>query len=156
MLSSLIEANPPKNGLYEFARRIKFSLAKEDMEQRINELNNATINLERIRRHINSHNEVALPSTSRTVAKITNSFDKVSQHAHRLHAAISMGYAGNCHPEHEVQLFLHHRSELTKKISPSKRESLAFTLIFGPAQLGSCCATEVQVMEEKTTLCMNK
>lgn len=141
--------------MYEFTRRIKFSIAKDDIERQIKELDKTTINLERIRRYGKSLIEVTFPPTSRTVSKITSSFDTVAEHARRLYSAIALGYTGNCHSEHEAQLFLQHRAELLKKPRALKGIPLAFTVAFGPAMPGSCFKAEVKVMEEGVTSCMD-
>ncbi|KAJ5415227.1 hypothetical protein N7465_003922 [Penicillium sp. CMV-2018d] len=64
-LSVLIQANPPQpNGSYEFTKKIKFALKKDDLERHIKDLENATNNLSRIRDYSRLRTPVTLQSTS--------------------------------------------------------------------------------------------
>ncbi|KAJ5778920.1 hypothetical protein N7457_006640 [Penicillium paradoxum] len=155
-LSSLLQANPPKDGTYEFTRRIKFALAREDMERQIAGLDNATTNLQRIRDYQRGQSEISPPSISRAVTKITSYFEGVAEHARRLYSAIAMGYVGHCHSEHEAQLFLQPRTELMDNPRALKKAPLVFTVAFGSAMPGSCHKAEVEIMQDEPTYCEDR
>lgn len=155
-IASLVKAYPPENGFYKFVRRIKFSITKDDIELQIKELNKNTFNLERIRRYSNPNAETTFPPSSRTVSKITSFFDVVADHAHRLHAAISIGYKEPCHPDHEAQLFLQHRTDSINGFRAAKKGPLAFTVGFGPARPKLRYKTEIKVLEEDQSYCVNR
>lgn len=153
-LSSLVQAYPPKNKLYEFGRRIKFSIAKDDLDRRIIELNESTRNLERIRRYSNDlqveYTGATISANSKTVSKITSYFDRVAYHARNLYSAISLGYMEQCCSNHEAQLFLQHRASVMEKPHLASKAPLSFSVSFGPATWGHRYKMDIMVLEDKT------
>ncbi|CAG8015052.1 unnamed protein product [Penicillium olsonii] len=153
-LAVLVQANPPKsNGSYEFTKKIKFALKKDDLMRHIKDLNDATNGLSRIREYSRLRCPVTLQSTSSATTRIVSSFDSIRRHACRLYSTISTVYGKSCHPEHEAHLFLQSRADilLTKYRTP-KKTPVTFTVSFGPASHTDVCipslATEVKVSEE--------
>ncbi|KUM57667.1 hypothetical protein ACN42_g9514 [Penicillium freii] len=155
-LSVLIQANPPQpNGSYEFTKKIKFALKKDDLERHIKDLENATNNLSRIRDYSRLRTPVTLQSTSSPASRIMSSFDAIRSHACRLYATISTAYAETCHPEHEAHLFLQSRAKSLLAKGPKPRKSpVTFTISFGQVGPDDRCspsqATKVRILEGDT------
>ena len=153
-----MQANPVKDGAYEFAKKIKFSLKKDELENRIGELNDATTTLRRVRDTSVSRTELTVESTSRMVAKFTAALNVVRDNAHRLYSAISCAYT-SCHPKHETRLYLESRSALMRKNRSHKKEPIAFTMAFPhdkptpssnrPVSTLSCYEAEIKVLDEE-------
>ncbi|CRL21989.1 unnamed protein product [Penicillium camemberti] len=155
-LSVLIQANPPQpNGSYEFTKKIKFALKRDDLERHIKDLENATNNLSRIRDYSRLRTPVTLQSTSSAASRIMSSFDAIRSHACRLYATISTAYAETCHPEHEAHLFLQSRvKSLLAKGTKPRKSPVTFTISFGQIGPDDRCspslATKVQILEGDT------
>ena len=160
-LPAVVQAHPAKDGEYEFTKKIKFSLKKDELESRIAELNEATTILRRVRDTSVSRTELTVESTSRTVAKFTAALNVVRDHAHRLYSAISCAYT-SCHPKHETRLYLESRSALMKKNKSLKKEPVVFTMAFPhekptpsnpPGGTLSCFEAEIKVLDEEIGQC---
>ncbi|PYH89887.1 hypothetical protein BO71DRAFT_434388 [Aspergillus ellipticus CBS 707.79] len=153
-LPRLIDAHRSKDGTYEFTKKIKFSLQKDDLEKQIRNLNDATSTLRRIREMSTERMEVTLQTTSQPIAKFTSAIRSVQQHARRLYSAIAAGYIGGCHPVHETRLFLSSRSALwDRKKHLGTKKAVAFTVAFSPGLVNTepleCYKTDVEVLDEE-------
>jgi hypothetical protein len=144
------------NGRYEITKKVKFSLDKEDLDNRIKELNDATENLRRVREYSALRADVTLQTTSRAAARYTTTIKAVRDYANRLYRAISGGYVNVCHDEHETFLFLRSRSEALEKRQQMslKQAPVQFSLVFPPIapiqkSSVSCYITEVKVKHEE-------
>jgi len=91
-------------------RRIKFSLQKDELDQRISELDYSTKMLGRLRLSGVLMHEDSIQSSSRTIAKLAAFLQKIQGHAASLHSAISASWAVGCHTEHWTNLYLENRS----------------------------------------------
>ncbi|KAJ0416338.1 hypothetical protein BJY00DRAFT_304224 [Aspergillus carlsbadensis] len=154
-LAGIVDANPAKDGRYELAKKIKFSLDRDDLERRIKELEDATERLRRVRDYSTLQADVPLETTSRATTRYTSKLRTVRDYAQRLHNAISGGYAAGCHHEHETYLFLESRSESmeSKKQKALKEPPIGFSLALPPVApklqgAVSCYVTEVKVRHE--------
>jgi hypothetical protein len=152
-LSEIVRNTPRNNGKFEFRKRIRFSLKKEDLDRRIKELDNSTERLRRVRDTSVLRQEVTFQSTSRTTAKFTTALHSVRGHATCLYSAISLGYVAGCHPEHEIRLYLEGRSGQMQNIRSRsfKKPKVTFTLAFTPAPEPSTCKAEIKVLENETS-----
>ncbi|KAJ5622843.1 hypothetical protein N7490_011448 [Penicillium lividum] len=147
-LSTLIQTYPRRNGTYELTKKIKFALARDDLEKRIQDLNDATMMLRRIRDCSLSRTGIAIQSRSSTTKRSTSCFDSIRKHASRLYSAISTAYGGSCHPEHGAHLFLQSRADLLGRTS-SRNRAMVFTISFGTVD--HAIITEVKVVEDLTS-----
>lgn len=147
---------------YEFAKRIKFSLKKDDLENRIKDLNYATVILRDVRNTCISRTELTLESTSPTITKFTAALNIVRDNAHRLYSAIACAYAG-CHPEHATRLFLQSRSTLMRKSRSLRKDPGAFTMAFPHNEAApspdpkpdalSCYKIDIKILDEELETC---
>ncbi|CAG7959617.1 unnamed protein product [Penicillium salamii] len=133
-LHDLIQAYPRKNGSYELTRKIKFALDRDSLQTKINNLDDATKMLSRIRENSSARTGVIIHSNCLAGRRSVFSFDIIRKHAWRLYAAISTIYTNGCHPKHGANLFLESRAELLdKKHRKTNKKPVTFKLSFGPA-----------------------
>lgn len=118
-LKEVLRANESKEGKYEFKKRIKFSLGKEELQKRISEFIEATNTLRRLREISASLHDNSVQSSSRTVAKFAVFLQRIQRHANSLYGAIAPRLASGCHYEHGTKLYLEgHSAVLQKKSLP--------------------------------------
>jgi hypothetical protein len=145
--------HPPKSGRYEFTKKIKFSLQKDDLEMKIKQLDEATQTLRRIR-ETGVSREVTLQLSSTNISNLNSSLSAIRNSALRLYSAISSSYIVDCHPEHEAMLFLQSLPRLMEKQKQVmlKRATLKFTIAFPPSDLTvghpACYKTHISVLED--------
>ncbi|KAE8309477.1 hypothetical protein BDV41DRAFT_547692 [Aspergillus transmontanensis] len=154
-LPTILQSQPKRNGRFEFTKRIKFSVGKEDLQRQIHDLDESTKTLSRLRDQSIARQNVKVQPISRTIAKFTAALNVVQSYAHRLYSAISCGCIAGCHPEHEARLFLQTRSSaMNKSHSKSlKKPAVSFIITFYPRPMASCPPFlrnkhEVKVLEE--------
>ncbi|KAJ5908063.1 hypothetical protein N7495_000745 [Penicillium taxi] len=133
-LSAILQAQPRKNGQFEFTKRIKFSVRKEDLQRQIYELDESTKTLSRLRDHSIARQNVTTQPRSRAITRFTAALNIVQNYAQCLYSAVSYGCIAGCHPEHEARLFLQTRwPEMDQKYPKSlKMTAVSFTLTFSP------------------------
>ena len=118
-LKEVLKANECKDGKYQFRKRIKFSLKKDDLERRIRALIESTDSLRRLREISASLYDNSSQSSSRTFTKIAISLQGIQRHAESLYGAIAQKLACGCHHEHGTNFYLEGQSPiLTKKSLP--------------------------------------
>ena len=118
-LREVLRANESKEGKYEFKKRIKFSLKKDELQRRIGELINATNTLRRLRETTVSLHDNGIQSSSRTIAKFATFLQLIQRHADSLYGAIAQRLASGCHYEHGTKFYLEGQSAvLQKKLLP--------------------------------------
>ncbi|KAL4925913.1 uncharacterized protein BDV17DRAFT_165990 [Aspergillus undulatus] len=155
-LTAIVRSTPKTNGDFDFHKKIKFSLQKEDIDAQIASLEASAKILGRINKQSTRREAVTVQSTSRTITKFTSALASVRGSAHRLYSAISQGYLHTCHDQHEVQLFLQTRSALLEGKKPRmlRKPPVVFevALCAGKDTLWNQDAwsykTEIQVIEE--------
>ncbi|GFF62815.1 hypothetical protein IFM62136_05456 [Aspergillus lentulus] len=161
-LSGLVDAHRTRNGTYEFTKKIKFSLIKDELENQIRDLNDATFTLRKIRELGTKKMDVALQSTSQPATRFTSAVASTQQYAKWLYSAIATGYAVGCHPVHEVRLWLSSRAILwdRKKGFGVRKPAVAFTVAFSPDDADEArmprYITEVEVLEEELDACQDR
>ncbi|PKY00855.1 hypothetical protein P168DRAFT_299736 [Aspergillus campestris IBT 28561] len=151
-LATLVQTHSLRKRSHEITKKIKFSLEKQDLENRINDLKDATQTLCRVRDSSVLRTEVTVQSTSRTVAKFTSTMNAVREYAHCLYSAISLGYGVGCHQEHKARLFLESRARLMEKKTQRslKRSPVDFNVALEPSDNPVLCyKTDIKVMEEE-------
>ncbi|PGH26816.1 hypothetical protein AJ80_01582 [Polytolypa hystricis UAMH7299] len=159
LVSGTKRENPRKNGDFEFTKKIKFSLRKEDLDAQITELERSAKVWSRINKQSMRGEAVAVQSNSRTITKFASALATIRSSAHRLYSAISRGYVDSCHEQHEAQLFLQTRSALIQgpKQKSLKKPPVPFEVAFcvaavTPGQGVWSYKTEVQVIEKDDDL----
>lgn len=110
-----MKANESRGGRYEFKRRIKFSLRKDELEQRITELIKSTDSLRRLRETSASLYDNSTQSSSRTITKFATFLQRIQRHAESLYGAIAQRLAWECHHEHWANFYLEGRSAILLK-----------------------------------------
>ena len=103
-------------------KKVKFALGKDELVQRIRDLERSTEILSKLRIASVSINEASIQSTSRTIGKFTVFLQKARDHAINLYSAISVGWTTACHPEHRLGLYLESRSAILRR----KRSPIVF------------------------------
>ncbi|KAL4985784.1 hypothetical protein BDW68DRAFT_189390 [Aspergillus falconensis] len=131
-LAEIVRDTPKKNGDFEFRKKIKFSLQKEEIDAQITSLEASAKILSRINKQSTRREAVVVQSTSRKVTKFASTLASVRDSAHRLYTAISRGYTHTCHDQHEVQLFLQTRSALLEGTKPKtfRKPPVSFEVAF--------------------------
>ena len=114
-LQEVVRANESKGGRYEFRRRIKFSLRKDELERRISELIRSTDSLRRLRETSASLHDNSTQSSSRTITKFALFLQGIQRHAQSLYGAIAQRRAWGCHHEHGAKFYLEGRSAILLK-----------------------------------------
>ena len=114
-LKELLRANESKGGRYQFRKRIKFSLRKDELERRIIELTESTNSLRRLRETSASLYDNATQSSSRTITKLAGSLQGIQRHAESLYGAIAQKLSCGCHHEHGTKFYLESRSAVLQK-----------------------------------------
>ena len=109
-LKEVLRANEAKEGKYEFKKRIKFSLKKDELERRISELIEATNTLRRLREISTQLHDTSIPSSSRSIAKFATFLQRIQSHANSLYGAIAQRLASGCHHEHGTKFYLNGQS----------------------------------------------
>ncbi|CEL01824.1 hypothetical protein ASPCAL01402 [Aspergillus calidoustus] len=156
-LVAIIKNISRPNGEFEFRKKIKFALQKEDIDAQIKELEATTKILSRINKQSTRKEAVSLQASSRAITKFASTLATIRDSAQRLYSAISRGYLHTCHDQHEVQLYLQTRSTLIQGTKPKtlKKSSLGFEVAFCVAvDAGSnhdawSYKTEIQVTERE-------
>ena len=110
-----MRANESKGGRYEFRRRIKFILRKDELERQISELIKSTDSLRRLREMSSSLYDNSTQSSSRTTAKFANFLEGIQRHAQSLYGAMAQRLAWGCHHEHEAKFYLEGQSAIFLK-----------------------------------------
>ena len=113
-LKELLRANERKEGKYEFKKRIKFSLKKDELDRRIAEIIEATSSLKRLRKTSASLYDNGM-SSSRTIARFAFFLQRVHQHTNSLYVAIVRKLASGCHHEHGTRFYLEGQSAILQK-----------------------------------------
>ncbi|KAL4733248.1 hypothetical protein BDV11DRAFT_214090 [Aspergillus similis] len=101
-LADIVRDTPKRNGDFEFRKKIKFSLQKEEIDAQITDLEASAKVLSRINKQSTRREVVAVQSSSRKITKFASTLASVRNSAHRLYTAISRGYIHACHDEHET------------------------------------------------------
>lgn len=114
-LKEVLRANEHKGGKYEFKKRIKFSLNKDELDRRIKELIEATNTLTRLREISTLLNENGVQSSSRSTAKFAVFLQRIQRHANSLYGAMAQRLASGCHYEHRTNFYLEGRSAVLQK-----------------------------------------
>ena len=114
-LKELLRANERKDGKYEFKKRIKFSLKKDDLDRRISEIIASTNSLKRLRETNASLHDTGTPSSSRTIAKFASFLQRIQRHANLLYVAIAQKLVSGCHHEHRTRFYLEGQSAILQK-----------------------------------------
>ncbi|KAE8327762.1 hypothetical protein BDV39DRAFT_214932 [Aspergillus sergii] len=83
-LPTILQSQPKRNGRFEFTKRIKFSVGKEDLQRQIHDLDESTKTLSRLRDQSIARQNVTVQPISRTIAKFTAALNVVQSYAHRL------------------------------------------------------------------------
>lgn len=84
-----MRANESKGGRYEFRKRTRFSLRKDELERRISELIRSTDSLRRLRETSASLYDSSTHSSSRTITKLAVFLQGIQKHAQSLYGAIA-------------------------------------------------------------------
>ena len=114
-----MRANESKGGRYEFRKRIRFSIRKDELERRISELIRSTDSLRRLRETSASLYDSSTHSSSRTITKFAVFLQGIQKHAQSLYGAIAQRLAWGCHHEHGAKFYLEGRSAmLLKRVLP--------------------------------------
>lgn len=131
-LPGIIKDTSKKNGKFEFRKKIKFALQKEDIDAHIAQLEATTKTLSRINKQSTRKERVLVQADSRTITKFASTLAIIRDSAQRLYSAISRGYLHTCHDRHEVHLFLQARSALIQEMKPKgfKKTPLGFEVAF--------------------------
>lgn len=114
-LKELLEANKSKEGKYEFKKRIKFSLKKDELDRRITEIIESTNSLKRLRETSASLYDSSIQSSSPTIAKFAFFLQRIQRHANSLYIALAQKLASGCHQEHGTRFYLEGQSAILQK-----------------------------------------
>lgn len=114
-LKQVLRANERKGGKYDFKKRIKFSLHKDELDRRIKDLIEATNALARLREISALLHENGVQSSSRSSAKFAVFLQRIRRHANSLYGAMAQRLASGCHYEHLTKLYLEGWSEVLQK-----------------------------------------
>lgn len=114
-LKEVLRANERKSGKYEFKKRIKFSLNKDELDRQIKELIEATNALTRLREISALLHENGIQSFSRNTAKFAVFLQRIQRHANSLYGAMEQRLASGCHYEHVTKLYLEGWSAVLQK-----------------------------------------
>ncbi|CAI7586430.1 unnamed protein product [Penicillium pancosmium] len=138
-IPSILRAQRRNSGKFEFTKRIKFSIRKEELQQQIVELNDCNEILSRLRIRSAEVKSITAQPMSRTIAKLATTLNGIQNYAQRLYSAISSGCMAECHLEHEARLFLQTRSSEmdTKHQKSFKKTTLSFSIAFSPRPVSS-------------------
>ncbi|KAI9375471.1 hypothetical protein BJX61DRAFT_531544 [Aspergillus egyptiacus] len=134
-LADLVKTYPSKGGRYELPKKIKFPIKRDALDRRIQELDQATTTLRRIRDNMTAMKaQTILPSGSREISQVTSALNMVRHQANNLYSAISVAYSAECHPAHEARLFLRSQFHLVERLKSNREpEKSLFTVLFSPA-----------------------
>ncbi len=102
-------------GKYGFKKRVKLSLNKDELQRRIDELDQATNTLGRLRQTSASLYDSGIQSSSRTIIKFENYLQRIQQHANSLYGAIAQRLISECHDEHGTKFYLEGRCAVLQK-----------------------------------------
>ena len=131
-LQEVVRANESVGGRYEFKKRIKFSLRKDELERQISELISSTDSLRRLRETSALLCDNSTQSSSRSITKFATCLQRIQRHAQSLYGAIAQRLARGCHHEHGAKFYLEGRSAiLLKRALP-----LGFKLAFEALEAG--------------------
>ncbi|KAL4863069.1 hypothetical protein BDV12DRAFT_202452 [Aspergillus spectabilis] len=83
-LAGIIKDHPKKNGQFEFTKKIKFSLGKEELDAQIADLERSAKILSRVNKQSSREAAVAVQSNSRTMHKFASTLATIRYSAHRL------------------------------------------------------------------------
>ena len=114
-LKELLRANESKEGKYEFRKRIKFSLKKDELDRRITEIIESTNSLKRLRETSASLHDNGIQSSSRTIAKFAYFLQRIQGHANSLYVALAQKLASGCHHQHGTRFYLEGQSAILQK-----------------------------------------
>ncbi|KAL8676088.1 MAG: hypothetical protein Q9186_007356, partial [Xanthomendoza sp. 1 TL-2023] len=104
----------------ETSQKFKFALKKDELDQKISELNASTLMLSRLRVAGGLiQDDTQHPTSSRSIEKLSNFLSKIQKHTRRLYFAIADGCSSSCHPLHRFKLYLEDRSAPLLKRKPA-------------------------------------
>ena len=151
-LQEVVRANESKGGKYEFRKRIKFSLRKDELERRISELIRSTDSLRRLRETSALLYDTSTQSSSRTITKFATFLQVIQRHAQSLYGAIAQRLAWGCHHEHGAKFYLEGRSAmLLKKALPIDFKLAIEALEAGVAEGNLRYEIRIDVLENDPT-----
>lgn len=105
-LKELLRANERKEGKYQYKKRIRFSLKKDELEQQIRKLIETTNTMRKLRDLTATLNDSSSHSLSRTIAKFATFLQGIRGHAKLLYEAIAQRLACGSHHEHGTKFHL--------------------------------------------------
>ncbi|KAL9616862.1 MAG: hypothetical protein Q9160_008318 [Pyrenula sp. 1 TL-2023] len=134
-LSEIINANKAtdaqKAGLF---LRAKLVISMEDLKEAIAKLDDARNTLDRFVRVVVSNRQISENTSSRKATKLARALRSVRNLANSLSSAITKGWSGQCHSQHEARLLLEDRMDTAERVLGPAREAdpdpiLVFRLI---------------------------
>ncbi|KAL8669620.1 MAG: hypothetical protein Q9168_005795 [Polycauliona sp. 1 TL-2023] len=121
-LADLIDIYSSSTGLSQWSQtsqKIKFALKKDELVQKISELNDSTKMLERLRVAGGMLQDDDRPaSSSPRLKKLSSFLNKIQKFSGRLYFAIADACNPGCHPLHSFKLYLEDRSAPLLKKNP--------------------------------------
>ena len=93
---------------HTFARRVKFTFRKSDIDQLVKDLVHARRGIEHIEDRVARLEQTAArPAKSPESLHLTRIFSQIQNRANTLYSAIQSAWSGSCHPAHSARLLLH-------------------------------------------------
>ncbi|KAL8801036.1 MAG: hypothetical protein Q9182_004728 [Xanthomendoza sp. 2 TL-2023] len=137
----------------ETSQKFKFALKKDELDQKISELNDSTLMLSRLRVAGSLIQEDTPQAThSRSIEKLSNFLGKIQKHTQSLYFAIADGCSSSCHPLHRFKLYLEDRSAPLLKRKPAIHFRIESLPSPNDTELQAWHCAHVEALEEEPTL----
>ncbi|KAL8816326.1 MAG: hypothetical protein Q9223_004640 [Gallowayella weberi] len=136
----------------ETSQKFKFALKKDELDQKISELNASTLMLSRLRVAGGLIQDDTQQAThSRSIEKLSNFLGKIQKHTHRLYFAIANGCSSTCHPLHRFKLYLEDRSAPLLKRKPAVHFRIESLPSPNDMEIQAWHGAHVEALEEEQT-----
>ncbi|KAL8832344.1 MAG: hypothetical protein Q9170_004914 [Blastenia crenularia] len=140
-LSDLIKShtNSTRDTLWrQTSQKFKFALKKDELDQKISELDASTSMLSRLRVAGGLiQDDDQQPSSSRRIEKLSNFLNKIQSYTSRLYSAIGESCSMSCHPLHRFKLYLEDQSAPLLRKKPQIFFRIEALPVLTPAELGT-------------------
>ncbi|KAI1131387.1 hypothetical protein F5Y10DRAFT_286767 [Nemania abortiva] len=128
-LAALIDANPAKDGRFEFRKRINFAISRRSLSDLVDQLRDDRLSLKMVVQGVKRQQEWIVKQASADAIQLAEYFSRTRRNAASLYMAIHQGYSCNC-PDHRIFLRLQNRLPLHRVKGPRSGETGYFDLIF--------------------------
>ncbi|KAJ8126018.1 hypothetical protein O1611_g7620 [Lasiodiplodia mahajangana] len=108
-LAALIDANPARDGKFEFRKRVHFAIRRRSLSDLVDQLRDDRLSLEVVVRGVKTRQEWIVKQASIDAIRLAQGFSETRRTVASLYLAIQQGYTCNC-PNHRIFLHLQNRT----------------------------------------------